>query len=156
MDDYVSKPVDRALLRAALLRWLPPGMGSDMEPAEPADAGSGSDAAARATFEPRQLTSLVGEDQAAIRKYLDLFASTTAALLSDIGSGVRDRERDMVHRLAHTLKGASGSVGARELAALALSLEAAVAGEDWDTAGRLSLELNDCFDRTKVLAGSLC
>jgi hypothetical protein len=42
------------------------------------------------------------------------------------------------------------------MAALALSLETAVAGDEWDAASRLCLELNDCFDRTKVLAGSVC
>jgi HPt (histidine-containing phosphotransfer) domain-containing protein len=97
----------------------------------------------------------VGEDQATIRRYLDLFASTTAHLLGDIGSGVRQRERDIVHRLAHTLKGACGNVGAQEMAGLALSLETAVAGDEWDAAARLCHELNDCFDRTKVLASSL-
>jgi signal transduction histidine kinase/DNA-binding response OmpR family regulator len=156
MDDYVSKPVDRELLRAALLHWLPPGMENDVEPPGPSQAGSRGETASPATLELRQLTALVGEDQAAIRRYLDLFASTTATLLGDIGSGVRERERDMVHRLAHTLKGACGNVGAREMAALALSLETAVTEEAWDAAGRLYLELNDCFDRTKVIAGSVC
>ena len=61
-----------------------------------------------------------------------------------------------MHRLAHTLKGACGNVGAGEMAALARSLETAVTEEKWDAAGRLYLELNDCFDRTKVLAGGLC
>jgi hypothetical protein len=42
------------------------------------------------------------------------------------------------------------------MAALALSLETAVTEEAWDAAGRLYLELNDCFDRTKVIAGSVC
>ncbi len=156
MDDYVSKPVDRELLRAALLRWLPPGVEHGAEPAEPVNAESGGGKPSSATLELHQLTSLVGEDQAAIRRYLDLFASTTATLLSDIGSGVRERERDIVHRLAHTLKGACGNVGAREMAGLARSLEAAVAGDEWDAAGRLCLELNDCFDRTKQIAGNLC
>ncbi len=156
MDDYVSKPVDREQLRAALLRWLPTGTENGQDPAGPPHAGPAGDAASSATLELRQLTALVGEDQAAIRRYLDLFASTTATLLGDIGSGVRERERDIVHRLAHTLKGACGNVGAREMAALALSLETAVTEEEWDAAGRLCLELNDCFDRTKVLAGSLC
>jgi hypothetical protein len=41
------------------------------------------------------------------------------------------------------------------MAALALSLETAVLGEQWDTAGRLCIELNDCFARTRVVAGSL-
>jgi signal transduction histidine kinase/CheY-like chemotaxis protein/HPt (histidine-containing phosphotransfer) domain-containing protein len=156
MDDYVSKPVDRERLRATLLRWLPTGMENDAEPTGLPHTGSGGEAASPATLELRQLTTLVGEDQAVIRRYLDLFASTTADLLGDIGSGVRQRERDIVHRLAHTLKGACGNVGAREMAALALSLETAVAGDEWDAASRLCLELNDCFDRTKVLAGSVC
>jgi HPt (histidine-containing phosphotransfer) domain-containing protein len=131
-------------------------MENDVEPAGPSHAGPRGETASPATLELRQLTALVGEDQAAIRRYLDLFASTTATLLGDIGSGVRERERDIVHRLAHTLKGACGNVGAGEMAALARSLEAAVTEEEWDAAGRLYLELNDCFDRTKVIAGSVC
>ena len=155
MDDHVSKPVNRELLRQALQRWLPPDM-EKVKPAGPVVAEARGDDDSRATLELRQLTALVGEDQEALRRYLDLFASTTAALLTDIGSGVRERERDTVHRLAHTLKGACGNVGAREMAGLARSLEAAVAGEEWDTAGRLCLELNDCFDRTKEIAGNRC
>jgi two-component system sensor histidine kinase/response regulator len=156
MDDYVSKPIDRELLRAALLHWLPSGMASDLEPAGAPHAGFTHEAAAPATLELRQLKSVVGDDQAAIRRYLDLFASTTASLLGDIGAGVREREQAVVHRLAHTLKGACGNVGAGEMAALARNLETAVTEEKWDAAGRLCLELNDCFDRTKELAGGLC
>jgi hypothetical protein len=42
------------------------------------------------------------------------------------------------------------------MASLALDLENAVAGEEWDAAGRFCLELNDCFDRTRQLAGNSC
>ena len=156
MDDYVSKPVDRERLRATLLRWLPPAAERAVEPVESPEAESAREAAARATFDLRQLTAVVGDDHAVIRRYLDLFASTTTVLLADIGSGVRERERDTVHRLAHTLKGACGNVGAREMAALALGLETAVAGAQWDAAGRFCLELSDCFDRTKEIAGNVC
>jgi signal transduction histidine kinase/DNA-binding response OmpR family regulator len=155
MDDYLSKPVDRKLLRAALLRWLPPDTDDVARPADPPPVGSFGQAAPPAILELGPLTALVGEDRVAIGRYLDLFTSTTADLLSDIGAGVRRRELDVVHRLAHTLKGACGNVGAEEMAALALSLETAVLGEQWDTAGRLCIELNDCFARTRVVAGSL-
>jgi CheY-like chemotaxis protein/HPt (histidine-containing phosphotransfer) domain-containing protein len=155
MDDYLSKPVDRKLLRAALLRWLPPDTEDLARPADPPPAGSFGQAASTAILELGPLMALVGEDRAAIGRYLDLFTSTTADLLGDIGSGVRQREREVLHRLAHTLKGACGNVGAGEMAALALSLETAVLSEQWDTAGRLCLELNDSFDRTRVVAGSL-
>jgi CheY-like chemotaxis protein/HPt (histidine-containing phosphotransfer) domain-containing protein len=155
MDDYLSKPVDRKLLRAALLRWLPPDTDDVARPADPPPVGSFGQAAPPAILELGPLTALVGEDRVAIGRYLDLFTSTTADLLGDIGAGVRRRELDVVHRLAHTLKGACGNVGAEEMAALALSLETAVLGEQWDTAGRLCIELNDCFARTRVVAGSL-
>jgi response regulator RpfG family c-di-GMP phosphodiesterase len=155
MDDYLSKPVDRKLLRAAMRRWLPPDTEDLAQPADHPPTGSFNQVAAPAILELGPLTALVGEDRAAIGRYLDLFTSTTADLLGDIGSGVRRREREVVHRLAHTLKGACGNVGAGEMAALALSLETAVLSEQWDTAGRLCLELNDSFDRTRVVAGSL-
>jgi signal transduction histidine kinase/DNA-binding response OmpR family regulator/HPt (histidine-containing phosphotransfer) domain-containing protein len=150
MDDYVTKPIDRAHLREALLRWLP----ADVE-ADPAAAESPEPRGRSAALQLSQLCSLVGDDPAKIRRYLELFASTTGTLMDQIGTSIDRREAPGLRRLSHTLKGACGNIGAVEMAGLARQLEEAAAAEDWSEAGTLWRELAGSFDRTRAMAADV-
>ena len=150
MDDYVTKPIDRGRLREAMLRWLPPELEPDAVEAERPEPK-----AQPAAFQLTQLSSLVGDDPAKIRRYLELFASTTGTLMDQIGSSIDRQEAPGLRRLSHTLKGACGNIGAVEMAGLARQLEQAAAAEDWIQAGAVWRELEGSFDRTRAMAANV-
>jgi two-component system sensor histidine kinase/response regulator len=150
MDDYVTKPIDRGRLREALLRWLPP----ELEP-DPVDAERPEPKAQPTALQLTQLWSLVGDDPAKIRRYLELFASTTGTLMDQISASIDRREAPGLRRLSHTLKGACGNIGAVEMAGLARQLEQAAAAGDWIQAGAVWRELEGSFDRTRAMAANV-
>jgi CheY-like chemotaxis protein/HPt (histidine-containing phosphotransfer) domain-containing protein len=150
MDDYVTKPIDRGRLREALLRWLPP----ELEP-DPVEAELPEPKAQAAALQLTQLSSLVGDDPAKIRRYLELFASTTGTLMEQINASIDRREAPGLRRLSHTLKGACGNIGAVEMAGLARQLEQAAKAEDWSQADAVWKELEGSFDRTRAMAANI-
>jgi CheY-like chemotaxis protein len=161
MDDYISKPITRDRLELVLERWVPagaePGRLAAREPESgpyPAPALGGA-AQNGAPFDLTQLHSIVGQDRTALRRYLDLFETTTGPLVAKISEAVRSRDAGTLKRLAHTLKGSCGSVGAGELAGISARLEAAAAEEGWSLVDDLHGKLEVSFHRTKSFTSSL-
>jgi two-component system, sensor histidine kinase and response regulator len=150
MDDYVTKPIDRAQLREALLRWLPAEPDAHSDVAEAPERKDPS-----APLQLSQLSSVVGDDPAKMRHYLELFASTTGRLMDQIETSIDRREAPGLRRLSHTLKGACGNIGAVEMAGLARQLEQAAKAEDWSQAGDLWRELTGSFERTRAMAADI-
>jgi len=156
MDDFVPKPLDRDRLRDTLRRWLPDVtehqvLEDESELGNP-QAPTGSSAT---ILELATLRSVVGDNPVKLRQYLDLFASTTGTLLEQIVAATGQRDAARLSRLAHTLKGTCGNVGAQEMAALASALEGAAGLEDWLAAAGFSRDLDSCFIRTKAVASAV-
>ena len=149
MDDHVAKPVDRNQLREVLNRWLPDASipGDDAPPAPPA--------AEHALFDPAQLHSIVGDDAAAVRRYLTLYTQTAGELVHRAAAAVAERDGAALRRLAHTLKGSSGNVGALEVAGLAARLEQTAGDGNWLATEDVRKELESAFTRMVTHVGTL-
>jgi CheY-like chemotaxis protein len=102
MDDYVSKPVRRAELRAALERQAKP-------PTAP--------------LSEKVLRGVVDDDPAELAKLVELFAAFAPANLATMREALAARNAPLLARAAHTLKGSSGSLGATTLREVCLRLE---------------------------------
>jgi HPt (histidine-containing phosphotransfer) domain-containing protein len=116
MSDYLSKPIKRDTLAAALATWL--------KPAAPVASEASISSAPIASLDSAvvaQLQRLMGEDfQDLIATYLN---DAPAQLLA-MKSAVAGIDLESLQRSAHSLKSTSAAVGAMHLAGLATAIEA--------------------------------
>jgi PAS domain S-box-containing protein len=123
MDEYLTKPLQLHLLKAALEKWMPP-------PADDAQAATGREAQAVSApgLEPQPapvvdvgvLKDLVGDDPQTVRKILTEYLAQASRLSAELRS---TRDHRQVSAIAHKLKSASRSVGALALGDLCAELE---------------------------------
>nr|WP_246221748.1 PAS domain S-box protein [Marichromatium bheemlicum] len=137
MDDYLSKPVVRAELFAALARWLGDGR---IRPAPEAADSVVLDATVL-----DELAEDVGE--AFLTSMLQTFQVETRRRVARIEQAWEAGEIAQLEHEAHTLKGASGTFGARVLQALALDCEQAARAQDHDRLAPLIARLRECAEQ---------
>ncbi len=134
MDDYLSKPLKRAELRAALERYHD-GLAesSSSEPltpmmAEPTSAIPTAQPLVSETLilDRRVLESLRELDEGEgdiLRETIEVFLSTTPARIDGLDTALAAGDLETVERLAHTLKSSSGMVGGQRMTKVCKRLE---------------------------------
>jgi CheY-like chemotaxis protein len=149
MDEYVAKPIRITVLREKLIQVL--GDPPPTEPEDPKESSAMSDSAnensqpsvdpahsATVTDPPGSQASdavaggidwdharvTVAGDDNLLRELLGIYLGESRKLMDEIRSAARSGSIKDLHRAAHTLKGASTSVGARHAASIAERLEA--------------------------------
>jgi PAS domain S-box-containing protein len=155
MDDYTSKPVQRAdLLR--VLAWaadlLPP---DDVAPAAdvtppPAKA---LDLDGPPPLDRAAAVAELGDDEELFAELAGLFRADAGKLLGEVRRGIAAGDAGTVRRAAHGLKGSAGCVGGRPASAAAHRLEQLAAAGDLAGAGDAVAALETEIDRlTAALA----
>ncbi|WP_053073374.1 response regulator [Chromobacterium violaceum] len=141
MVDHIAKPIDPHILFSTLARWV-----------RRSGASQGREAETAADQTP--LPQIDGLDQlAGLRRvagnrqlYLHLlrqFVDEEAGAATRLGLALGERDFQTAERIAHTLKGAAGSIGFVDLQSAAMRLEMALrARESWqDLLVELEMEL---------------
>jgi len=105
MDDYISKPIHREDLAAALTR------------SRPLRGTTGLDEAGL-----ERLRRTAGDDDT-LAELVQVFLTDTDRLLSDLRAQAKDGATEKVRRAAHTLKSTAASFGASHLSELSRRLE---------------------------------
>jgi CheY-like chemotaxis protein len=102
MDDYVSKPLNRAELRAAMERG-----------------------AAKSVKPPNEdtLRRLATHDDHEVAKWIELFAATAPSSIVDMKRANRESRQADLSLAAHSLKGSCSNFGAVRLAAICARIE---------------------------------
>ncbi len=147
MNDFITKPVEAALLYRKIGHWLNL---SETRPARSAcTPGTGTTGA---TLPPCRgidgellLRRMAGKVEFCLQ-VLKKFRENNLGTWERMANAIHVSEWQEAHRLAHTLKGSAGTIAAAALAEHALKLEEACAAADHTAAGIALAELRPCLD----------
>ncbi len=125
MDDYMTKPVQLADLKAMLRKWLP----ATNKPVPDLPGSHAPTTAAPSTAAPALdvsvLEALVGDDRQVIAEFLRDFRVSAREATAQLRAACQARKAPLVEALAHKLKSSARSVGALALGELCAQLEQA-------------------------------
>jgi two-component system, sensor histidine kinase and response regulator len=153
MDDYVPKPVKREELEAVLQRWVyksgddgPTVLETDVDSnggdadIDPLDRGVLAD-----------LRDLQEEGEPDLLKELtELFLADVPLQIAVLRKVVEAGDIPSVERIAHTLRGSCGNLGARTMEALCAELEETARSGDLRAAQELISSLEEEFGRARL------
>jgi two-component system sensor histidine kinase/response regulator len=154
MDDYISKPIDPEALFALLRKYCGLSMVRDAAPA-PGRVTASSGAASLPGIPGLDTEGGLKRVMGNLRLYMDLlgrYVEGQKDAPERIRRALDDGDLGLAERLAHTLKGVSGNIGAGEVERLAGDIEAAIAGAAArpgidEALGRLSVMLAGTMER---------
>jgi CheY-like chemotaxis protein/HPt (histidine-containing phosphotransfer) domain-containing protein len=148
MDDYISKPIDRQVLKIKLNHWLQKEFVlRNQELARRYSQvilTSGQEAVPINLIELREFYAHDLED------VLKTFVASTESHIVEIKKVIAERDAVLLAHLAHELKGASAAVGAKQVAKLALFLERAAGLRDWSEASAEFAQLVIAFESVRT------
>ncbi len=138
LNDYVAKPIDIAHLAQVLVHWIitvPEAMHGAANTAAFPDPSTipllDTDAAIKRLGDPRLYQRL-----------LRMFHDNHAEAADQIRAALQAQNYELAHRLAHTLKGVAGTIGAASLGDAARHLEYALARQEYSHYEKLLKELD--------------
>jgi signal transduction histidine kinase/CheY-like chemotaxis protein len=147
MNDHVAKPIDLQQLFTALLKWITPGKRdlpesfskqreqSVDEPTIPPinglDIGNG--------------LSRIGGNEELYRSLLVKFTRDFSKSRDEIQKSLQDEDMVTAERMAHTVKGAAGNLGAKDLQEKATELDEALKAENSEKYERLLADFDEAL-----------
>jgi signal transduction histidine kinase/CheY-like chemotaxis protein/CHASE3 domain sensor protein len=171
MNDHVAKPIDPAVLFDTLARYYRPAPGqetppapsagarrADVSPVRSSEAGDGTALPAIDGLDTADGLLRVAGNRALYRKLLRQFVAQQADVPERIALALGEGHHTEAERLAHTVKGVAGNLGAGPVQAAAGALEQAIASRG-DTGsiealrGRLGSALGTLIGRLRPALG---
>jgi len=125
MNDHISKPIDPGQMFKTLLKWIEPG-DRDL-PDVPATADEVTTEAETLPDFPgidvQGGVARVGGNKRSYLKLLEMFREDQSTAIESIRAALADNKSEDAIRIAHTLKGVGGTIGATALQKASAKLE---------------------------------
>jgi len=152
MDDYVSKPVKPEELDAVLEHWIPQPDGEETSAATAEQTAHGA-AAPEGTTTSLDQGVLAGlrelGDQELLAELAGLFLEDVPPQLEALRKAIEGGDASSAQRVAHTLKGSCGNMGAVKMATMCVELEDAGRSGELERAPMLVERLQAEFERVR-------
>jgi len=151
MNDYVSKPIDPEKLFSALVRWIKPGKRviPDYLLAKSAEDSTENEKlplSGLPGISVKAGLAKVGGNKKLYRKLLSKFRRNYTSVADDIKNALGKGNPETATRLAHTIKGLAGNIGAQDLHLAAMDLETALLQDQTENIpGRLNAFSNTLY-----------
>ncbi|NHZ80489.1 PAS domain S-box protein [Massilia sp. CCM 8695] len=124
MDDFISKPIQPAVLCEAVARWLPLRLPpAAAPPAAPSQPGFRTVAGDPEVIDLTVLAKLLSYNQDKVRKFAFKFLQTTQAGFDEMETALAAGDIGRVRELGHRIKSSARTVGAMGMGELCLRLE---------------------------------
>lgn len=149
MNDHISKPVDPWKLYACMIRWLDgkPVSEAQLAAMEP-EGGTGSNLAGRLQgLDVATTLNRLGGNLSLYGSLLQEFVDTYGDVADRIRQYVQDGDEEIAVRDAHTAKGLSATIGAKDLHQAFLNVELAMK----EKGGSLEIALEALTERLETV-----
>ncbi|MBF0280820.1 MAG: response regulator [SAR324 cluster bacterium] len=140
MNGHVAKPIELKQLYSALLEWIEPG---ERELPEAVIVNGAQESSIENNMEfPTNLPGIdtktglerVARNDKLYRKLLKKFSQNQANSTEEIKKALKNKDIELAIRLAHTIKGVAGNIGAMDLHVAARDLESGIQQDGADVA----------------------
>jgi len=126
MDDYISKPIDSAVFYQVLKRHL-----TEVGERHAVNDVVAAETVRRQVINSKQVLLRLAGDTELLIKTMAVFETHVPARMASLSRAVKDKDREEVEHLAHSLKSAAANIGAEEMGEWVISLEEQSAEAAW-------------------------
>ncbi|MDP8207185.1 MAG: response regulator [Candidatus Electryonea clarkiae] len=145
MNDYVTKPIDPNALFKTLEKWIKPRLGTEAKSEKkvsPQKKEEIPEIPEMVNIDVKEGLTRIGGNKKLYWSLLEKYVAEFQNSYSNLLKLVEDKMFEDATRLAHTIKGVSGNIGAKDVFVIAEKVEAALKNEDIE----LFNSLNDDFE----------
>lgn len=122
MNDHIAKPLDLRRMFQTLAQWIHPLHPLDIS-AQTSSVAAMNEKWALPGVDSEAGLKIMDGNTALYRKQLSRFLTSQRGFIAAFSAAVGAGDAPLARRLAHTLKGVAGNIGAKEVQASALELE---------------------------------
>jgi two-component system, sensor histidine kinase and response regulator len=127
MNDHIGKPINVYEMFNTMAKWIKPANPVAVKvPTRNLKLGSKDYIPPLAGIDVEAGLARIGGNAKSYRKLLKKFRENQGGVIAKIDIAINNNDNELSERLAHTLKGVAGNIGAIELQAAAASLEKAI------------------------------
>jgi len=143
MDDYLTKPIQPGKFAKTIARWISDNVAAEQDRTE----GKPSEKAS--VFDKTALLNRIGGDEDICQEIIGIFLQDMPGQIEFLENTINKNNPALVDRQAHTLRGASGNVGAVSLQDAAMHLEEAGKKGDLSRAAEMLNTIKKEFEKVK-------
>jgi len=159
MNDYVSKPVQPAVLEQVIERWTvghADAAAPRVEPAPQPEPQAAPPPAAAAPFDREDLVERLMGDEERARRIMDVFLADIPRQIAALAVAISETDPKSARLHAHSIKSAAANVGGRGIREVAWKLEQLGSAGDLATAAVVLPELEASFERARPAMERFC